>query len=113
MRSVLVSLLVISCGKDAASPPAASDPAQIAVTRRAVKKLAFETYAEWSAVHVDKACPTSLADLGDAAATTDPWGKPFEIFCGPTLPAGVRGFGVVSVGPDGKAGTADDIRSWD
>src|SRR5689334_15691653 len=37
----------------------------------------------------------------------DPWGRPYVYH--PGGPGGGRGYRVLSVGPDGKEGTADDI----
>lgn len=42
--------------------------------------------------------------LDPSMPKTDPWGNGYTVECG-------NGFEVVSVGPDGKPGTKDDIRS--
>jgi hypothetical protein len=34
------------------------------------------------------------------------------MYCGANLPAGAHGLAIVSPGPDGKLGTADDVKSW-
>ena len=78
-------------------------------------KYAFEAYPLWSADHADKACPDKLEDLDkymNGKGGNDPWGHPYKMFCGPNLPAGATGFAVMSLGPDGVDGTADDIKSW-
>jgi hypothetical protein len=55
-----------------------------------------------------QSCPSSLQDLplDSTARTVDPWGRPFVMYCdeeaGPT---------VLSLGRDGREGTADDIHS--
>jgi general secretion pathway protein G len=81
-----------------------------------VKKFAYEAYPPWSSSHPDKACPDKLEDLSeymDKKDVKDPWGNPFKMFCGPTLPAGVKtGIAVMSVGEDQKEGTEDDVKSW-
>jgi len=64
-------------------------------------------FAAWSKDHAGAACP-SAAELG--APVLDPWGKPLAITC--TDQPANQIVGVVSVGPDGLAGTADDIGSW-
>ena len=69
----------------------------------------------WSVDHPDKECPDGLADLNehiDSRDTNDPWGRPYQMMCGANLPAGAKGLAVISVGEDGTAGTADDIKSW-
>jgi hypothetical protein len=82
----------------------------------AVKKLAYEAFAEWAQAHPDKACPDKLEDLAQYMNTRDihdPWGHPYRMFCGQNLPAGAKGgLAVMSVGPDGQDGTSDDIKSW-
>ena len=65
--------------------------------------------------HPEKACPTTLADLNaytNRKDTKDPWGHDFKMMCGATVPPGAKGLAVISFGPDGKEGTADDIKSW-
>ena len=50
----------------------------------------------------------------DIPKLVDPWGHPLVAKCGRDLPAGAPApFAVVSTGPDGIEGNADDIRSWD
>lgn len=49
--------------------------------------------------------PYLTATLPAAAPPTDPWGRPYVYH---PIPGG--GYVVLSVGPDGKEGTADDIR---
>ena len=44
--------------------------------------------------------------------TRDVWGKEVVMLCGDNAPEGAPFFAVFSKGPDGKAGTEDDIRSW-
>ncbi|WP_282131968.1 type II secretion system major pseudopilin GspG [Pseudoalteromonas aliena] len=39
----------------------------------------------------------------------DPWGKPYQLIS----PGEAGKFDVFSVGPDGEAGTEDDIGNWD
>lgn len=89
------------------------------ITKAKVKKYAFEAYSSWGAAHSDKQCPDKLGDLNEYMndqskdATKDAWGRELKFFCGPTLPPGVKGFGVMSAGEDGQENTADDIKSWE
>ena len=105
-----------------AVPSAGSQPAVVggpdpkALALLTVKKLAYEAFGEWSQSHPDKACPEKLEDLTGylhLASTEDPWGQPYKMYCGQNLPAGAKGgLAVLSTGPDGRAGTDDDIKSW-
>jgi len=87
------------------------------VAKVAANKIAVEAYPSWAMAHPDKQCPDKLDDLGeylgDKSLLVDPWGHPYRLYCGPGVPPGVKGLGVASLGPDGEAGTADDIKSWD
>jgi general secretion pathway protein G len=81
-----------------------------------VKKYAFEAYPSWSAAHPDKSCPDKLGDLNEYMNednVNDSWGHALKMFCGPSLPAGAKGLGVVSDGEDGKEGGGDDLKSWE
>jgi general secretion pathway protein G len=88
-------------------------------TKIKVKKYAFEGYGGWAPTHQDKQCPDKLSDLNEYMndqskdATKDAWGHELKMFCGPTLPPGVKGLGVMSFGEDGQENTADDIKSWE
>src|SRR5690606_21753611 len=69
-----------------------------------------EAYPKWQADHPGTKCPASLdevatyfgADPG-VPVTIDPWGHALVMKCDDT------GFTVMSVGPDGTPGTADDV----
>ncbi len=85
------------------------------IAKHAVDKYAYEAYPVWSAAHPDQACPATLADLREYTSATDdndPWGHPYKMMCGPTLPTDAHGLAVASAGPDGVFDTADDIHSW-
>jgi general secretion pathway protein G len=89
---------------------------RVDTTKIKLKKYAFEAYPSWSASHPDKACPDKLADLNEymnSEDSNDSWGKPIKMLCGTNLPAGARGIAMMSVGEDGKEGTADDLKSWE
>jgi hypothetical protein len=70
-----------------------------------------EAYPKWRADHPKKKCPASIDDLAKyfgedpgLPVTTDPWGHALVMTCDD------KGFAISSVGPDGKPGTADDVR---
>jgi general secretion pathway protein G len=74
-------------------------------------------YTRWTTENEGTACPEKIEDLGkflDTAKTdfTDPWGHKYLMKCGDSAQGDVP-FGVVSMGPDGKENTGDDIHSWD
>lgn len=83
----------------------------------AVKDYAYDAYTQWAGAHLQKSCPDKLEDLNEymnSKDTKDPWGNNYVMFCGSSLPAGVKnGLAVKSFGPDGKDGTEDDIKSWE
>lgn len=92
------------------------DESKVELAKVQARQLATEYYPRWAMAHVNKACPDSLDELttfGGAPAMKDPWERPFVMVCGPTAPAAAKGFGVVSLGGDGKQDTPDDVRSWD
>ena len=73
-----------------------------------------QAYQVW-ALKASETCPSGLADLQNyrnKKGDKDPWGQDWTMKCGDQAPEGVD-FGVVSVGPDKKEGTEDDIKSWD
>jgi hypothetical protein len=123
----------LQCFHDAATPKAAEScsgmltQAQLlalAAThddpRRAAaidaKQYAFEAYPQWAMEHPDTACPGALAELREFTSfdsDLDPWGHPYRMMCGPSLPPGAKGVAIQSAGPDGQFDTADDVRSWE
>ena len=126
-RTLVASAVLVACAKDnpvshpvdnrvEAAPRATPvDPAMVDKTRLLVKRLAFEAFPMWAMAHPDKNCPDTVADLleyVDDREAVDAWKRPLKMFCGATLPPGVNGFGVRSVGPDGVDATADDLTSW-
>jgi hypothetical protein len=70
-------------------------------------KSVLARFVEWSHDHAGAPCPDTAA-LGVVAL--DPWGHPIDLTC-TGQPADQR-VGVVSSGPDGIAGTGDDVASW-
>ncbi len=90
------------------------------IAKLAVDQFAFRNAPQWQ-VSSGKACPDSLLAIAQLMGKgqqdiLDPWGTPYEMFCGrENLPAGASGayFAVMSYGPDKKKGTEDDIKSWE
>jgi general secretion pathway protein G len=95
---------------------AAFGKSKIDTTKIKLSQYANEAYPQWSASHPDKQCPEKLSDLNEqmnSKDANDSWGRPIKMLCGPNLPPGVKGLGVMSAGEDGKEGTEDDLKSWD
>ncbi|HEU4731108.1 MAG TPA: hypothetical protein VFT22_24610 [Kofleriaceae bacterium] len=99
-----------------AHPPARPDPSpaptEAAATDPgtvlgALMKTVFGRFVAWSRDHAGAPCP-DIATLGVVAL--DPWGHAIELTC-TDQPADQR-IGAVSAGPDGLAGSGDDIASW-
>lgn len=91
--------------------------ARVEIVKREVLDFAFDAYTQWAGEHLQKSCPDRLDDLltyMKHGGPRDLWGNRYVMFCGSSLPAGVKGgIAVKSFGPDGKDGTADDIKSWE
>ena len=90
--------------------------AKIETTSLKLTKYANEAFTAWSMAHPQVMCPERLADLDEymnAQDVNDAWGNPIKLFCGANLPPGARHIALLSAGPDGKEGTADDLRSWE
>jgi prepilin-type N-terminal cleavage/methylation domain-containing protein len=89
---------------------------KVDTTKIKLSQYANEAFPQWSAAHPDKGCPEKIADLNEYMNNNDAndsWGHPIRMLCGANLPAGARGLAVMSVGEDGKEGTADDLKSWE
>jgi prepilin-type N-terminal cleavage/methylation domain-containing protein len=85
------------------------------IAKATVAKLANEAYPMWLAANPGQRCPADLAALAlymNKKDQVDPWQTPYRLLCGDNLPPGVHGLAVVSSGPDAKADTGDDIKSW-
>lgn len=79
-----------------------------------VRKYANEAYPQWITAN-GRGCPGAISDLNEymnSPDSKDPWGNEYQLLCGDHVPAGAKGIGVMSTGPDGKADTADDVTSW-
>lgn len=111
LLAALVMLAMAGCGK----AQEAFDQAKHDIAHAQAKKLAHEGYARWALDHPDQSCP-AIGDLlayADAKSAADPWGRDFVVLCGDRAPPAARGIGVVSIGPDGRADSPDDIKSWE
>jgi len=101
-------------GDDAPVLPEAGAPGTL--TKLFVEKYASDVFPAWAAANPTKPCPASMTELARFVSTDavvdDEWGKPMVLLCGKELPAGAKGVAIVSGGPDGKLGTADDIKSY-
>jgi len=91
-----------------AAPAADASPAlgDLRVALIAQIKDELMRFVAWSHDHPRARCPDAAA-LG---APLDPWGHPLRITC--TDQPADQLAGVVSLGPDGVAGSHDDIASW-
>jgi len=118
MNKAVLALLLLAGGcqkpKEDKDPSGAGKAAKTATADYHVKRLANEGYVNWSAEHAPGECPSSVEQVARIADTLpeDPWGNPYFLFCGEGLPAGAKGFAVMSFGPDGQRDTDDDILSW-
>ena len=114
MRKAALSLLIaLSLGRAEATP--AKHGPEIETAKIVASKFVYEAFPSWAAAHPDKACPAKIDELYEylAEPTKDPWGHPYRLFCGATLPKSVKIIGISSDGPDGKPSTVDDIKSWE
>jgi eukaryotic-like serine/threonine-protein kinase len=93
-------------------PPAPPPPAPAAnpalETTNARIAAVLGAFGAWAETNPSAPCP-SANDLAPAARD-DGWGHPLRVTC-TDQPADQR-IGVLSVGPDGKPGTDDDLASW-
>jgi len=91
---------------------------KVDIAKMTVNKYANEAYPSWASSHSD-ACPKQLTDLNEYMNNKDikdPWGNPYQMYCGANLPAGAKGVAVKSLGENGKEDgpppQGDDIISW-
>ena len=86
------------------------------IAAAAVKKYANEAYPTWVTANPGQSCPADIEALGpymNQDQSKDPWDQSYRLYCGASLPKGVRGgIAIVSNGPDAKPDTEDDIKSW-
>ncbi len=111
-----LAIVLVLCQLSVAQARKRPAPSKADSAKLVVQKYAFEAYPQWSASHPDKACPAKIGDLDEfmlPAESKDPWGHVYVMYCGATLPKGAKGVAILSLGADGKFGTADDIKSWE
>lgn len=70
-----------------------------------------EQFARMKLSQLDR-CPRDPQDLLSPFSEPDSWGQAYIVLCGSAAPPEALGLGVVSLGPDGKLGTKDDVQSW-
>ncbi|HTL35099.1 MAG TPA: hypothetical protein VL326_18350 [Kofleriaceae bacterium] len=90
-------------------PPMNNDDLAKLLTRAYVE----EAYPQYKQEHPDKPCPDKLEDLAKyfgenpgVPVLEDGWGHPLKMTCDPMI-----GLVVISLGPDGQFGTADDVQA--
>jgi hypothetical protein len=118
-RAILLAaaLSLLACkdgGGKEGQPGGSSAKDEIAALQ--VRNYVSLAYPMWARDHIERQCPDRLQDLvpfTNERDAVDPWGNELAMVCGPSAPAEARGFGVISMGVDGKLGTADDIKSWE
>lgn len=83
------------------------------LTSLLVRAYVQEAYPQWQGEHKDAKCPAKLEDLAKyfgenpgIPVLADPWGHTLVMKCDEKA-----GLSVLSVGEDGKEGTADDVRA--
>ena len=74
----------------------AKDKADKDLAKLAVDQWAFKDVPIWQAMNTGKGCPESLLTVAQSVGKgqsdiEDPWGTPYELFCGANLPPGAIG----------------------
>lgn len=85
------------------------------VTQIRVQKYVEEAYPAWRKAHPGQECPhqlTELTEYTEDKGTSDAWGRPLRMVCGPSPQSGATHFKVISYGRDGEV-SEDDIRFED
>jgi hypothetical protein len=108
---MVAALVVPALTLEAQEPLPARGVDKAQLTTLLVRAYANEAYPAWVQANPKKQCPDSLAELAgflgappDVPTLVDAWDHPIVMTCehGRVI--------VFSVGPDGQAGTADDIK---
>ncbi len=84
------------------------------LTKSIVARMSDESFPRWQLDNPDKSCPADISEIAKYSndkTAKDPWGNPMVLLCGDTAPEGFQ-VGVLSLGPDGKRDTSDDVKSW-
>lgn len=98
---------------DEMPPPGQPPMDQAALTRLLLQIYVQQAIPSWREAHPKDACPAKVDDLSkylqgagsDVPLTSDPWGHPLVMHCD----AKTKAIDLLSVGPDGKEGTPDDV----
>jgi general secretion pathway protein G len=70
-----------------------------------------QAYVQWQTTPGNEGCPPNLAALMDnRKEPKDGWGHPYILKCPSEHEEDID---LISLGKDGKEGTADDLHSWD
>lgn len=117
--AVVLPAVIRAMGGGAADQPPPDDTQQRApidnkeLTSLLVRAYIQEAYPQWQAEHKGAKCPAKLEDLAKyfgenpgIPVLADPWGHNLVMTCDEKA-----GLSVMSVGEDGKQGTADDVRA--
>jgi serine/threonine-protein kinase len=114
-----------SASEDAVEPPSApaattpAEPQRTAVPARVTPEdlakprivATLTAFRRWALDHPNAACPSHAELVAHVAGgVIDPWKHALVVTC--TDQPANQMIGVISRGPDGIAGTADDIASW-
>ncbi len=112
-----IAVAILLCGCKAEHRDQETFDESVELTKLDVAKYMWEAYPSWQRAHPRKDCPTleELNEYLDKTSLKDRWGHRYKLLCGDRVPpVGQRyRLAVLSLGPDGSEGTADDIRSWD
>ncbi len=66
---------------------------------------------DWHARRPAVACPRTLDEVHLSRRPVDAWGRPLVYRCPGTSSA--EAYDLLSAGPDGRAGTTDDVVGWE
>jgi len=111
--SIVLPIVMRAMGMQEEQQPQQQQMDNPALTSLLVHAYVEEAFPKWQAEHPKQKCPATLVEVAkyfasdiDVPVLADPWGQPLEMKCDDS------GLKVFSVGPDGKADTEDDVRSW-
>jgi general secretion pathway protein G len=104
---ILMGVLIVNLG-------GAGQKAQVGAAKAQLKqvKAMLETYfVEQGSYPTTEQGLMVLVQTKAIENTNDPWKRPFR-YNAPSASDPTKGFDLISVGPDGQPGTADDINVW-
>lgn len=104
---ILMGVLIVNLG-------GAGQKAQVGAAKAQLKQIKgmLETYfvSEGSYPTTEQGL-IPLVTTKAIENTNDPWKRPYR-YAAPSVSDPTKGFDLISVGPDGQPGTADDINVW-